>query len=327
MDSAELEKKITVYAGAFLGGYKQVINKHFKSVHQQTQQLGLDNKLFPLFDKEIGQTTSLAVFYTEFDFFLFFLNETNQALHSIQLPKTPEFNQDWAFDTPHEIKQTRVKEYLGITAKDILCEVSIPGATNFLSHSIESLEEEGRSHGIGRGNAHGGVAAGRLPSLMADKERAEQLKNFSDSYGLLAKLSNEQERGRKFEKLWQDVLEFHGWKPKKFRISGEENDFTAIYEGNHILGEVRWYKSPMNGGKMREFLGKLDPRPQTIGLFISYSGFDDGAISVARRAVNSKTVVLFSKKEIDAVLIDRTPISDIFNDSLREVFDRVLEQT
>jgi hypothetical protein len=73
---------------------------------------------------------------------------------------------------------------------------------------------------------------------------------------------------------------------RRFRIPGEENDFTAIYQGLHILGEVRWFKDdePMNGEKMREFLGKLDLRPQTIALFVSHSGLNDGAKSVMRRA-------------------------------------------
>ena len=39
------------------------------------------------------------------------------------------------------------------------------------------------------------------------------------------------------------------------------------------------------------------PRPQTIGFFVSHSGLDDGARSVLRRAVNSKTVVVFDRSK------------------------------
>lgn len=139
---------------------------------------------------------------------------------------------------------------------------------------------------------------------------------------------NKQERGRKFELLWHDILDFYGWKPKKFRISGEENDFTAIYQGNHILGEVRWFDDdkPMTGSKMREFLGKLDPRPRTIGLFVSHSGFDKGAISVARRAVNTKTVVLLDKTTIEKILLGQSDPSNIFEEKLRDVYDSIFEQ-
>jgi restriction endonuclease Mrr len=82
----------------------------------------------------------------------------------------------------------------------------------------------------------------------------------------------------------------------------------------------------MNGGKMREFLGKLDPRPQTIGLFISHSGFDEGARSVVRRAVNSKTVVLFDRKKIEAVLVEHVEPGAIFDEELRNAYDYIFEQ-
>jgi hypothetical protein len=77
----------------------------------------------------------------------------------------------------------------------------------------------------------------------------------------------------------------------------------------------------MNGGKMREFLGKLDPRPQTIGLFVSHSGLDNGAWSVVRRAVNSKTVVVFERADIEAVLVHHEDIGAIFNRKLRDAYD------
>ncbi|WP_433479188.1 hypothetical protein ACQPZP_20450 [Spirillospora sp. CA-142024] len=92
-----------------------------------------------------------------------------------------------------------------------------------------------------------------------------------------------QDRGTQFERLWRDLLSFHGWHPKKIRIRDEDNGFTALYNGLHILGETRWFATPMKGGKMREFLAKLDTRPQTVGLFVLHSGYDDGALSLRLR--------------------------------------------
>ena len=114
---------------------------------------------------------------------------------------------------------------------------------------------------------------------------------------------------------------------KKFG-SQVRRTISAIYQGLHLLGEVRWFKEdePMNGGKMREFLGKLDPRPQTIGLFVSHSGLDDGAWSVVRRAVNSKTVVVFDRVDIEAVLVHYADIGEIFNKKLRDAYDYIFEE-
>jgi hypothetical protein len=64
----------------------------------------------------------------------------------------------------------------------------------------------------------------------------------------------------------------------------------------------------------------------TIGLFISHSGLDAGAFSVVRRAVNSKTVVVFGRREIDAVLIEHTELGAIFDEELRNAYDYIFEQ-
>lgn len=170
--------------------------------------------------------------------------------------------------------------------------VNAPNTDFVRGRPVELMLHDAQIHGNLLGNQAGQLAEADLPHLLSESERKGKQASLSERYAALMESDmSPQTRGQEFEKLWRDVLEFHGWHPKKIRIPGEENDFTAIYQCLHILGEVRWFKKgePMNGGKMREFLGKLDPRPQTIGLFVSHSGLDAGAWSVLRRAVNSKT--------------------------------------
>jgi hypothetical protein len=95
----------------------------------------------------------------------------------------------------------------------------------------------------------------------------------------------------------------------------------------HILGEVRWFDKPMDGGKMREFLAKLDPRPQTIGLFISCSGVNDGGMSVVRRSVNTKTVVIFGQEEIEMILRESADPGPVFDEKLRDAYDYIFESS
>ncbi|TDD34213.1 hypothetical protein E1287_17105 [Actinomadura sp. KC06] len=82
----------------------------------------------------------------------------------------------------------------------------------------------------------------------------------------------------------------------------------------------------MTGGKMREFLAKLDTRPQTIGLFVSHSGYDDGALTVIRRSVATKTVVRFDRADIDNLFLHRTDLGDLFSEKLRDVYDHLFER-
>jgi hypothetical protein len=228
-----------------------------------------------------------------------------------------------------------VRDVLGISTDSILrldrnteC-VNIPGTDFVRGRSTELMLYDAQIHGNGFANQAGQLADADLPDLLGESERKNRQASFTERYAALAESDmSPQKRGQEFEKLWRDVLAFHSWHPKKIRIPGEENDFTAIYQGLHILGEVRWFKKdkPMNGGKMREFLGKLDPRPQTIGLFVSHSGLDDGARSVVRRAVNSKTVVVFDRVDIEAVLVHHADIGEIFSKKLRRAYDYLFEE-
>ena len=259
---------------------------------------------------------AIAVFYTQIDFYLFFLNKPDTGIEVVRHEvayNTNEFGVKWVSDTPDDRRIQRVREYLGLDEARVLQPaptldaINVPGR-NFIALDLLNMRVEGHRHGIDFGNQAGEQAESARPMVQELSRKAASQADMAVRYMMLKNPDmSPQARGNAFEELWRDVLAFHGWKPKKFRIPGEENDFTAIYQGLHILGEVRWFDKPMDGGKMREFLGKLDPRPQTIGLFISHSGVDRGGWSVVRRAANSKTVVIFEAADIEKVMLGSDP--------------------
>jgi hypothetical protein len=312
MEDVDIESKLITYATEFLRSYTDAIDTNFPGSLEQISELGMEATYFPLYERRLGEDTAIAVLFTSSDFYLFFLAEPDTMLATLEdADSDPDFSRDWTFNTPAEMRIRQARDVLGISTSSILrlsrnaeC-VNIPG-TDFARNTRESMIHDAQSHGNIFGNQAGQWAEADLPGMLSESERKSKQASFSERYAaLVASDLSTQTRGQEFEKLWREVLEFHGWHPKKIRIPGEENDFTAIYQGLHILGEVRWFKddAPMDGGKMREFLGKLDPRPQTIGLFVSHSGLNDGAWSVVRRAVNSKTVVVFDRVDIEAVLV------------------------
>lgn len=81
----------------------------------------------------------------------------------------------------------------------------------------------------------------------------------------------------------------------------------------------------MKSSKIRDFLAKLDPRPQTIGLFVSHSGIDNGAKSAIRRSNNTKTVIVFEKGDIECILLHGGDLGGIFSEKLRDFYDYMLE--
>jgi hypothetical protein len=324
---------IVEYTREFINGYTETVDAHYAAAKTVISGAGLDHDYFPLYGRQLGVDLAIAVFYTQIDFYLFFLDEPGAeivAARSAVADASSGFGREWVSDTPAERRIQRVREYLGVEEAAVLQPapsldaINVPG-TNFIARDALDMQVEGRAHGVNFGNQAGARAESALPAVKGLLRKAASQADIARRYTRLTSSGmNPQDRGREFEKLWRDVFDSYGWQTKKVRIPGEENDFTAIYQGLHILGEVRWFSTPMNGAKMREFLAKLDPRPQTIGLFISYSGVDKGARSVARRAVNSKTVVIFSKKDIEKVMHGSDP-GPIFDEKLRAAYDYIFE--
>jgi hypothetical protein len=321
------EPKLKEYAGSFIRGYSEALDKNFPDATRKMRQMGLAHAFFPLYGRALGKNVAIAVLTTDHDFFMFFVEAKDTLIKVHSTAGDAEgFDREWTFNMPYDKRSEQAKDYLRIADSPTLQVVNVPG-TSFISSDAAYMAEQGYRHGNSFGNQAGTKAERELPGLLESSQRAKQQVAFGERYKeLQTSAMSAQARGQEFEKLWREVLDFYGWKPKKIRIPGEENDFTAIYQGLHILGEVRWFSVPMTGGKMREFLGKLDPRPQTIGLFISHSGLDEGAWSVVRRAVNSKTVVVFERTAIDAILLEGIDPSALFEERLRDAYDHIFEQ-
>lgn len=327
MTSSDDPEKFTAYATFFIRGYHEALDANFNETVNEILAQGLGRKHLPLYGRAPGRDTGLAALTTEDDFYLLFLDDPNGApIRWTQAGESEGYGRDWTFSTPYDRRTRKVREHFGLGDSQVLELVNIPG-TNFLANKIEYIGDQALSHGKGFGNKHGQQAEAQLPAIHASSQRQKAHAELGVRYqALMAWTGTPQTRGQEFEHLWRDALALHSWHPKKIRIHGEDNDFTAIYQGLHILGEVRWFANPMTGGKMREFLGKLDPRPQTIGLFVSHSGFDAGAMSVLRRAVNSKTVVVFERNEIEEVLLRRADPGLLFDEKLRDVYDFLFEK-
>ncbi len=330
------EARLLEYAREFIRGYSQAIDTNYPNAKTFIHEAGLNHDYFPLYGRELGVDVAISAFFTKADFYLFFLGEYGVEIKRYEdgsANDASEFSKDWTFNTPDEQRIQKIKEYLGLKEANTLritpyCDaINIAGA-DMMAPFMMRLGEQGYRHGTGFGNQAGARADGDLPELREMLHKTSRQAEIAAQYTLLTKAGmSRQARGIEFEKLWRDVLDFYGWKPKKIRIPGEDNDFTAIYQGLHILGEVRWFDKPMNGAKMREFLAKLDPRPQTIGLFVSRSDVDPGGMSVVRRAVNSKTVVIFGKADIEKVILEFADPGPIFDEKLRDAYDYIFETT
>jgi hypothetical protein len=330
----QLIKNVSIYLNSYLKGLNNTVSKYYKAKTEDLLELGfLDTYLF-LYGKGWGKDFSIAAFNSDIDFFIFFIKPTGQKIVKIIDKEHDEkFGKKWTFKVPGHIRRKLVIDLLGLKPNQLVESepLHVP-SSRFIMSPEGALMLHGEQHGISRANQYGALLKTIYPQLKAQDEYTKRLLSFRKQYQKLKAKSSvkkkpkglAQEIGYRFEALFRDILEFYGWQPKKMLISGEENDFTAIYEGNHILGEVRWCTKPLNGNKVRAFATKLDPRSQTIGLIISYSGFDEGAFSVARRLSN-KTVVFFGKEHIDLTIEKLVDPGEVFSRELRNTYDYLFE--
>lgn len=329
------EEKAIAYAESYLEALTKTIKQYYSAEANEIVDKGYLWIYLTLYKKLLGKDLSISVFVADQDFYVFFTKPTKQQIRGfINKCGDPEFGSEWTHHTPDAVKKAKVMELLELnTSITIGEEVSIPGA-RFIANDINEIRRQAEGHGINRGQMYGELAQQYLPQLremvqttsskLSIRSRYEDLK-YNEKKDKATKLSA-QRVGHEFESLWRDLLNMYGWQARKITIKGEGNDFTAIFDGHHILGEVRWEKSPLNGEAIDAFSGKLAPRPQTIGLIISYAGFNEGAYSAARRLVASgRTIVFFNREQIEKIIVSLIDPGEIFSIELRNVYDYLFE--
>src|SRR5262245_53174587 len=108
---------ILEYTTEFIKGYIETVNSNYAEAKTLIAKAGLDHDYFPLYGRQLGVDLAIAAFYTQIDFYLFFLEKPNTevvALRSAIADATSEFGLQWVADTPDERRIERVREYLGL---------------------------------------------------------------------------------------------------------------------------------------------------------------------------------------------------------------------
>lgn len=325
LDDAEIKRRALIYAEAYINSLNQALDGYHKENLEVLAHLGFLERQVPIYHKTLEADCEVAVFQGDRDFFLFLVRGTSG--HIIRnVMGNPKFDEKWSASVPPASKRLQVLEQLNISHENILDESSVSG-TPFLMLPDENILSNGESHGRNAGSHIGSIINAELPTLVVQANQRRRLEDFSRRYDRLKKTTETaQERGQKFELLWRDILNHHGWSAKKTRKSGEDNDFTAMFGAQHVVGEVRWEKKPITGSQMRDFTSKLTVRPQSVGLIIAYAGFDEGARSVAREQIKAgNTAILFDQNEINDVVEKWRDPGEVFQWKLREAYDMLYE--
>jgi len=135
------------------------------------------------------------------------------------------------------------------------------------------------------------------------------LSNFDDS---------PQSRGFAFEKYLKSFFEISGLEPRgSFKLVGEQIDGSFILHNEVYLLEAKWTNKPLDKSNLVIFNEKVSSKSSfTRGLYISYSGYSDEALSTF--AIGRKvSIVLMTVQELAIALSKKTEIKDLIWSKVR----------
>lgn len=130
-----------------------------------------------------------------------------------------------------------------------------------------------------------------------------------------------QERGRAFERLLHDLLDLYDLQPRaSYRLPVEQIDGAFTFRTDDYLLEAKWVREPIEPKDLRDFDGKIASKAKnTLGLFISVSGFTAGAMDF--RGQNGTAIVLMDGADLLAVLERRVDFPELLERKRRHAVE------
>lgn len=161
-----------------------------------------------------------------------------------------------------------------------------------------------------------------------DKIQARQIR-LNRTKHILSKLKKDfyswsastdrQGSGFALERIIYGLFELSDLDPKgSFKVTGEQIDGAFSFNYEEYLLETKWRNNPISLSDLDSFSCKIGRKfENTLGLFISISGFSDEAIIQFRNS-KDKRVLLMDGEDLIAVLDERITISDLLSRKRRE---------
>jgi hypothetical protein len=154
-----------------------------------------------------------------------------------------------------------------------------------------------------------------MPSLSELKIEYKCLINLPPDATAAAKRS----RGYAFERLLKDLFTLDDLEPRGgYKPAGEQIDGSIYLDGRVYLLEAKWHAEPLPASTLYQFKGKVDGKlAGTIGIFISMSGYAEGAID-ALAFGKGLNVILLDGKDIEAAILREFGIKKLLKLKLRQ---------
>ena len=132
------------------------------------------------------------------------------------------------------------------------------------------------------------TSAAKATQETYDSKLSELRAKFAEAHEL-----EPQKRGYALESIFTDLMRLSGILVEEpFRIVGEQLDGAIKYDGHYYLLELKWTADKSDPKEIGHFFYKVEGKMQARGLFVSMSGFTDGAIATLPKGKDLKILLL-----------------------------------
>lgn len=159
------------------------------------------------------------------------------------------------------------------------------------------------------------------------RKSKEKFEDLQQRFSQLFSIQNPQERGKKLEKVLNDIFSYFKIGIKEdFVIYDDETgknyeQIDGVVEIKHYLTlvEMKWEKVPIGADKIGRFMSRLLVRKNVDGIVISYSSFAETAIPTAKEALAISVLALVDLKDIFEVLNQKKDLAEFFSEVIKNV--------
>jgi hypothetical protein len=121
-----------------------------------------------------------------------------------------------------------------------------------------------------------------------DSKLSELRAKFAEAHEL-----EPQKKGYALEAIFTELMRISGVPVEEpFRIVGEQIDGAIKYDGHYYLLELKWTSDKSEPKDIGHFYYKVEGKLQARGLFVSMSGFTDGAVATLPKGKDLKILLL-----------------------------------
>lgn len=146
-----------------------------------------------------------------------------------------------------------------------------------------------------------------------ESKLAELRVKFTDAHELAP-----QKRGYALEAIFTQLMRISGIPVEEpFRIVGEQLDGAIKYDGHYYLLELKWTTEKADPKEIGHFYFKVEGKLQARGLFISMSGFTDGAIATLPKGKDLK-ILLLDGQHIASVIYGTYRFQELLEHAIRQ---------